>query len=269
MPPPFHSLQQVLLPHAPTPPRRSTRRSNTPATRHLLQNPWILLFLPCTRLPTMPTFHLLPSHLPSSRPALSWPTSYTNSLVHVHPQPPLSSRVLLPQPNPIPLLPRTVGRYFDLRLSQTSLRLWIASRALSDLHAYLAYGTIAHPTSGFEKRPPPSWTQALTSASPVTSSFWLTSSKSHHFLSQWLSPVTLPPSMTAALVGATSHCNSRMALRIGSYASIARTQSKQSYPPRPFWNPAKSLLHGHRRVSRTVAPARFVSTATMDSSPCA
>ncbi len=72
----------------------------------------------------------------------------------------------------------------------------IASRALSGLHAYLASGTIAHPTSVFEKCLPHYWTRALTSASAVTSNFWSTSSKSHHFLSQWLSPVMLPPSMT-------------------------------------------------------------------------
>jgi hypothetical protein len=161
----------------------------------------------------MRTFHPLQNHLPGSRQVLSWPTSYTNRPIHVHRQTPLSSHLPSPQPNPTNLLPRMVGRYFELRLSQISLRSWIASRALSGPHAYLASGAIAHPTSVFGKRPPPSWTRALTSASPVTFSFWSTSSKSHHFLSQWLSPVTLPPSMTAALVGATSHCNSRMAPR--------------------------------------------------------
>jgi hypothetical protein len=122
--------------------------------------------------------------------------------------------------------------------------------------------------SVFEKRLPHYWTRALTSASPATSTFWSTSSKSHHFLSQWLSPVTPPPSMTAALVGDTSHCYSQMARRIGNYASTARTRLKQSYLPRPSLNQAMSLLHGHKRDSRTVAPARFDSTATRDSSPC-
>jgi len=42
----------------------------------------------------------------------------------------------------------------------------------------------------------------------------------------------------------------------------------QSYLHRPSLNQALSLLLGHKRDSRTVAPARFNSTAKRDYSPC-
>jgi len=216
----------------------------------------------------MRTFHLLQNHLQRSRRVLSWTTFSMTRHVPDLQQTHSNSHLLLPLPHPTSLLPHMVGLFFKLRLSQISLWSWIASRALLGLHTYLASGTIAHPMSVFGKHLPHYWTRALTSASPVTSNFWSTSSKSHHFQSQLLSPVTLPPLMTAALVGATSHCNSQMALRIGRYASTVRKWSKQSYLPRPFLNQATSLLHGHRQDSRTVTLARFISTATMDSSPC-
>jgi hypothetical protein len=106
-------------------PQTTAHRTNPLAPRHLIHMPW--LFLPCPHPLTMRTFHLLQNHLPRSRRVLSWTTFSMTRHVPDLRQTHSNSHLLSPLPHPTSLLPRMVGLYFEVRLSQISLRSWIAS----------------------------------------------------------------------------------------------------------------------------------------------